>query len=112
MTLRCTLKGSTLRNQEVARGVFRRTSEITFEPRRPHPGSASGSGGYCFDERVVPGRTGEIAVEWGRIAARRPRGDADGLIAATAVVHDLIVVTCNVDDFADTGASVINPWHT
>jgi predicted nucleic acid-binding protein len=55
--------------------------------------------------------THEIAVEWGRIAAIRPRGDIDGLIAATAIVHDLILVTRNVKDFEDTGAAVINPWE-
>ncbi|MBB3520833.1 type II toxin-antitoxin system VapC family toxin [Rhizobium redzepovicii] len=60
--------------------------------------------------RILP-VTDQIAVEWGRIAAIRPRGDIDGLIAATAIVHDLIVVTRNVSDFADTGASVINPWE-
>ena len=54
--------------------------------------------------------TDQISVEWGRIAAIRPRGDIDGLIAATAIVHDLVIVTRNVDDFADTGANVINPW--
>lgn len=54
--------------------------------------------------------TDEIAVEWGRIAARRPRGDIYGLIAATAIVHDLILVTRNFKDFEDTGAAVINPW--
>ncbi|MBB4566270.1 type II toxin-antitoxin system VapC family toxin [Rhizobium leucaenae] len=59
--------------------------------------------------RILP-ITDQIAVEWGRIAALRPRGDADGLIAATAIVHDLIVVTRNVGDFDDTGVSVINPW--
>ncbi|TAI59702.1 VapC toxin family PIN domain ribonuclease, partial [Bradyrhizobium sp. Leo170] len=48
---------------------------------------------------------------WGRIAAIRPRGDIDGLIAATAIVHDLILVTRNVGDFEDTGATVINPWE-
>lgn len=39
-----------------------------------------------------------------------PRGDIDGLIAATAIVHDLILVTRNVKDFEDTDAAVINPW--
>lgn len=60
-------------------------------------------------DRILP-VTDQISVEWGRIAAIRPRGDIDGLIAATAIVHDLVVVTRNVDDFTDTGADVINPW--
>lgn len=51
-----------------------------------------------------------IAVEWGRISALRPRGGADGLIAATALVHGLIVVTRNIGDFNDTGATCLNPW--
>ncbi|UWU20028.1 type II toxin-antitoxin system VapC family toxin [Rhizobium sp. CB3171] len=59
--------------------------------------------------RILP-ITDQIAVEWGRISALRPRGDADGLIAATAIVHDLIIVTRNVSDFDDAGVSVINPW--
>jgi predicted nucleic acid-binding protein len=60
-------------------------------------------------DRILP-ITDQIAVEWGRIAAIRPRGDIDGLIAATAIVHDLIVVTRNIGAFEDTGASVIDPW--
>ena len=60
-------------------------------------------------DRILP-VTDPISVEWGRIAAIRPRGDIDGLIAATAIVHDLILVTGNVRDFEDTGASFINPW--
>lgn len=61
-------------------------------------------------DRILP-VTDEICVEWGRIAAIRPRGDIDGLIAATAIVHDLILVTRNVKDFEDTDATVINPWE-
>jgi predicted nucleic acid-binding protein len=64
---------------------------------------------HDHSDRILP-VTDQIAVEWGRIAAIRSRGDVDGLIAATAIVHDLIVVTRNVADFEDTGASVINPW--
>ncbi len=60
-------------------------------------------------DRILP-ITDQIALEWGRIAVLRPRGEADGLIAATAVIHDLIIVTRNVGDFDDTRASVINPW--
>jgi predicted nucleic acid-binding protein len=62
-------------------------------------------------DRILP-VTDQIAVEWGRIAAIHPRGDIDGLIAATAIVHDLIVVTRNTADFQDTGASVIDPWSS
>lgn len=61
-------------------------------------------------DRILP-VTDQISVEWGRIAAIRPRGDVDGLIAATAIVHDLILVTRDERDFEDTGASVINPWE-
>jgi predicted nucleic acid-binding protein len=61
-------------------------------------------------DRLLP-ITDAIAIAWGRIAALGPRGDADGLIEATAIVHDLIVVTRNVVDFENTGASVLNPWQ-
>ena len=62
-------------------------------------------------DRILP-VTDAIALEWGRIAALRPRGDADGLITATAIVHDLIVVTPNVADFEDARATILNPWET
>jgi toxin FitB len=60
-------------------------------------------------DRILP-VTDRIALEWGRIAALRPRGDVDGLIAATAMVHDLILVTRNIGDFEDARVSLINPW--
>ncbi|PSJ58403.1 type II toxin-antitoxin system VapC family toxin [Kumtagia ephedrae] len=52
----------------------------------------------------------QVAVEWGRIDAIRTRGTADGLIAATAIVHGVAVVTRNVADFRDTGVALFNPW--
>jgi toxin FitB len=52
-----------------------------------------------------------VALEWGRLAAARPRSMADGLIAATASIHGKIIVTRNVGDFADTGLPVANPWQ-
>lgn len=66
---------------------------------------------HDHSDRILP-VTDQIAVEWGRIAAIRPRGDIDGLLAATAIIHDLILVTRNVKDFEDTDAAVINPWET
>jgi len=62
----------------------------------------------CSD-RILP-VTEDIALEWGRLVARRPRGDVDSLIAATAVVHGLAVVTRNVADFAGTGVEIVDPW--
>lgn len=60
-------------------------------------------------DRILP-VTDKIALEWGRIAALRRRGDIDGLICATAAVHDLTLVTRNISDFADTGVTIVNPW--
>ncbi|MBZ9670214.1 type II toxin-antitoxin system VapC family toxin [Mesorhizobium sp. ES1-3] len=54
--------------------------------------------------------TEDVALTWGRITAGRTRGSADTLIAATALAHDLILVTRNVTDFEDTGVTVLNPW--
>lgn len=39
-----------------------------------------------------------------------PRSERDALIAATALVHGLTVVTRNVADFARTGVRLVNPW--
>jgi len=60
-------------------------------------------------DRILP-ITDAVAIEWGRIAALRPRGDVDGLIAATAIVHDLVLVTRNVADFDDLRVSLFDPW--
>lgn len=62
-----------------------------------------------FNGRILP-ITDKIAVEWGRISAGRTRGEADALIAATAIAHELIIVTRNTKDFVDTGATVLDPW--
>ncbi len=61
-------------------------------------------------ETILP-VTEAVALEWGRLSAERSSNTADGLIAATARVHDLILVTRNVADFEDTGVSIINPWN-
>lgn len=51
-----------------------------------------------------------VAEAWGRLMADRPRPIVDTLIAATAMVHGLTLVTRNTRDIADTGVTAINPW--
>jgi predicted nucleic acid-binding protein len=51
-----------------------------------------------------------IALEWGRMTAPRTVPPIDGLLAATARVHGLTLVTRNVRDFADLGVSYLNPF--
>ena len=56
-----------------------------------------------------------IALAWGDlmgVAKRSGRGllSMDGLIAATAIVHDLTIATRNVKDFEGFGIEIIDPW--
>ncbi|WP_186252193.1 type II toxin-antitoxin system VapC family toxin [Burkholderia gladioli] len=52
----------------------------------------------------------EIGQMWGYLRVPRSEHSLDKVIAATALIHDLTVVTRNVDDFAGTGARVLNPF--
>jgi predicted nucleic acid-binding protein len=63
-----------------------------------------------FANRII-GIDRRIAEQWGRLNAYRRRPAVDGLIAATAIAHGMIVVTRNVRDFADTGAEILNPFE-
>ena len=51
-----------------------------------------------------------VADTWGRLAAIRPIPVIDGLLAATAMVHDMTFVTRNVSDVQGLGVRVINPF--
>jgi predicted nucleic acid-binding protein len=53
----------------------------------------------------------EIGQLWGRLRVPHPEHALDKLIAATALIHDLTVVTRNVDDFIGSGARVLNPFE-
>ncbi|MFP4649229.1 MAG: type II toxin-antitoxin system VapC family toxin [Halorhodospira sp.] len=53
---------------------------------------------------------GEIAQLWGRLRVPHPENALDKLIAATALIHDLIIVTRNRQDFDGTGVQVLNPF--
>lgn len=64
--------------------------------------------------KVFGGRTLSVDVPVARRAARLhvpdPRPEREALIAATAIVHGLTVVTRNVADFEPMGVAVIDPW--
>ena len=49
---------------------------------------------------------------WGRMSARRPIPVIDGLLAATAKVHDMTLVTRNASNVEGLGAKVLNPFET
>ena len=51
---------------------------------------------------------GSIAEEWGRLRAKQSVPVVDALLAATARVHDLTIVTRNVRDFRDVPVRVLN----
>ena len=60
-------------------------------------------------DRVLP-IDGRVADAWGRLGAGRPVPVIDGLLAATARVHDMTLVTRNVPDVAGLGVPVLNPF--
>ena len=62
-----------------------------------------------FEDRVLP-ITLRVAAAWGRQQYAQPLPVIDALIAATARVHGLTVVTRNAKDFERTGVQVLNPF--
>lgn len=62
-----------------------------------------------FTERTLPVDTA-VALRCARLHVPNPCSERDSLIAATALVHGMTVVTRNVVDFKLTGVSIINPW--
>ncbi|EKN4845577.1 TPA: type II toxin-antitoxin system VapC family toxin [Yersinia enterocolitica] len=62
-----------------------------------------------FSERTLPVDTA-VALRCARLHVPDKRGERDALIAATALVHGMTIVTRNVADFEPTGVQIINPW--
>jgi toxin FitB len=62
-----------------------------------------------FTGRVLSVDTA-VAQRCARLHVPDPRSERDALIAATALVHGMTVVTRNVDDFEPTGVPLLNPW--
>ncbi|MFA5985673.1 MAG: type II toxin-antitoxin system VapC family toxin [Methylococcaceae bacterium] len=53
---------------------------------------------------------GEIALLWGKLRVPDPQHALDKLIAATALIYDLVVVTRNLKDYENTGVRLLNPF--
>lgn len=53
----------------------------------------------------------ECAQVWGRLMSPHPEHPIDKQIAAIALIHDLAVVSRNVDDFRGTGVGIVNPFE-
>jgi len=63
-----------------------------------------------FSERTLSIDTA-VAKRCARLHVPNKRGERDALIAATALVHGMTIVTRNVTDFQSTGANLLNPWQ-
>ena len=83
------------RRDKIAGGVFRRWVDDHVLPD--------------FVDRILPITT-DIALVCAALHVPNRRGERDAWIAATALVHDLTIVTRNVRDFEGTGAKLFNPW--
>jgi predicted nucleic acid-binding protein len=57
---------------------------------------------------AIAERTGHLLA--GRDLAGRPISFTDAAIAATAIEHDIVLVTRNVKDFVDLPLDILNPW--
>jgi toxin FitB len=64
-----------------------------------------------FDGRILPVDTA-VAQQCAHLHVPDRRAERDALIAATAMVHGLTVVSRNVGDFGPIGVAVLNPWIT
>lgn len=95
---------------EVAKGV------ALLAPGRKRDSVARwlGEAERVFAPRILSVDTNTSKV-WGELVARlqlagRPLPGPDGLIAATALYHDLVLMTRNVKDFERTGVALIDPY--
>jgi len=96
--------------QELEMGV------LLVERRDPPQGAIFRS---WFESHVLPAFAGRILPVDTAVAQRcaalhvpDPRPAMDSLIAATALVHGMTLVTRNVADFQSSGVIIINPWET
>lgn len=97
---------------EIARGVARMNDG---KRKRELQSWLSANLRAQFEDRVLA-IDREVALAWGELTAEgdrtgRPLPVTDGLLLATAKVHDLTIVTRNVGDFDRRGVTVLNPYR-
>lgn len=92
------------------------TGVLLVQRRDPKQGALIRS---WLDQHVLPTFSGRVLSVDTAVAQRcaalhvpDPRSERDALIAATAMVHNMTVVTRNVADFRATGVPLLNPWDT
>lgn len=90
------------------------TGILLVERRAPTQGALLRT---WLNGHVLPAFSGRIlsidvavALRCAKLHVPDPRSDRDALIAATALVHGMTVVTRNVADFELTGVAILNPW--
>ena len=65
---------------------------------------------FSFGDRILS-VDAAIARQWGELSAQRSRPVVDTLLAATALVHKLTLVTRNISDVHDLGVKLLDPWR-
>lgn len=63
----------------------------------------------AFADRILP-VDAAVALQCARLHVPNRMADGDALIAATALVHGLVVATRNTGDFEQAGVGMLNPW--
>jgi toxin FitB len=94
---------------EIERGI------LTMERKDPEQGAMlrawmDGQILTRFSGRILPVDIA-VARRCAKLHIPDPRSERDAFIAATALVHGMIVITRNVNDFQPTGVEVLNPWE-
>ena len=92
---------------EIRRGVERSRAKDPRKARALESWLISISTSYA--SRILP-VDHAVANEWGRMSAARPVSTVDALLAATAKVNRMTLVTRNITDVTDLGADVLDPF--
>lgn len=110
---RCAREGSRLWLSVVTVGELRRgVDQVRHRGDRAQADRLEAWLGLLVDEHreaILPFDL-DAAQIWGRLRVPHPENSLDKQIAATALLHDLIVVTRNVGDFAGTGVHLLDPF--